>query len=1600
MIDDMTKMKTTFASGSGGGNDAGNDRDSLWSTDGFEMLLGICEGPIYGLDGDTEEEKLANLFVDDTAIRDVNGELQFPEAEFILRSESGKVLTDLEDNLYGQSPIAYLLGGNTSPHVVNATLVDDVTLTRTIPAAIAGQYNRVEIRLAVQQLYRATDEGYKSSSAELAIKWRYIGEDWTAIKQRVISDESSGGMSPENGAIPRRVNIYYLGLYYEAGQQGTLVGAWILNIETNKYEKYFYSQVWFQLELERDEWGATISKTQAEFAQFYAEKVAERHSREELGMDLLVKWIVVDGWGRLVIEEDDLVSNPTLLTDKITVEGKTTVGGFVRGYTFTVPNSEKGVELSVTLVGVENDEEFIQRISWLSYETENVGIAGSEAEAEYHAGTAMLHVAALLNSEIQNLPNISGVWKGLLCSVPTNYNPETKTYDESIVWDGEFKTEKRWTDNPFWIAYELVTNTRIGYYRINPRVTIDRYRVYTLAKHADEMLSDGDGGEHARFTFNGVITEKQNGLDLINYILGSANAQAYDDEHGQLVIVADRNTAAVATITPEQCIETSPNVVFTYSHTDLTERPNEIVSSYIDSELDWERQYLGPLVDQNAQDKHGANVLEYESVGCIYAQEAWRKMYFRLISSQTETMSVTFMLPNAGIRFELFDIINIVDPDQDWGISGRILALENKKVTFRDPIYLEESGTFYFLVQTQSDAIETISFTVDRVGFFKELTLSVAPTLDLPQYPAFSIQRENSAPGISKPFRIVSISEVDPESKAVSLTAVEVNRNKHDAADNLLLTNKPSFNFDNPKTGESPQNITVLKQEYVNVKDQRQLNLWLTWDSPSKVYLGAYYELQVFKDGVDTGLRLTTNATLIEVPNVTVGDYGFTVVMVYNDKKFYSDLFKWTINELSFVLGEYSEDQLFTSLSFSFNQGDLTCLIEAEYLFDVDAPRSKMPLLSSGLISGVRFSLIDNKTETLLLEGTSSDGEITYTLLEHLKKLGAASNDLRLEFQLIDQQGEYSVLRVENITADGVPLIVDIETNVVRQSLSASPLFDELVIEDVLVEWWIAKVIEGEPLPNIVDAELIRTAPTLVDYFNLDADSQYLLWARSIGPFGTTAFFPEQGGVLVYINESPLSGEGELIEEIQAELDTIPRAWDAMVNDIRLAAGQALITQEGLINKQAIVDEGVTRSQQLGTLWQELGNLNGLFPITTTNISNNSISTPKLMANSVLADKIAANQIYANHITANAVTADKISANAVIADKIAAGAVVADKLAANSVLASKIAAGAITADKIAAYAITAGKIKALAIEAVHLAANSVTTSKLAADIVLAVDATFTGRLLCSSGNAKLDFNPATGKCDIETTSIKMRGGNGGSFSVTENNQGSTAFIFSDSSGYSRCYIPEKGGIISQPPASYVPADFDARGYSDWGLYISNRNAANNWRGIFSPGGVSPFTGRHICIVKTPHIIEVGDLVSRARVVVKSDISNSISEVKKTETFKEKNVYGVYSEALTLATYLNSYDQLPLGMTWEQLSEEFDMDDELVTINSVGEGLINVCGLGGNILDGDNLCSSAMAGKAQQQDDDLVYNYTVAESHEDVIFDYPEQVKQIACTYRF
>lgn len=126
---------------------------------------------------------------------------------------------------------------------------------------------------------------------------------------------------------------------------------------------------------------------------------------------------------------------------------------------------------------------------------------------------------------------------------------------------------------------------------------------------------------------------------------------------------------------------------------------------------------------------------------------------------------------------------------------------------------------------------------------------------------------------------------------------------------------------------------------------------------------------------------------------------------------------------------------------------------------------------------------------------------------------------------------------------------------------------------------------------------------------------------------------------------------------------------------------------------------------------QAVAAIGGTFPITTTEITDGAVSTPKLAANSVDATKIAANTI----------TASQIAGGTITSTEIANGTITGTDIAGTTITGSNIVTGTITTTQIAANTITASDIQAGTITATELAAGSVTATKLAAGAVTVLD---------------------------------------------------------------------------------------------------------------------------------------------------------------------------------------------------------------------------------------------------------------------------------------
>jgi hypothetical protein len=176
------------------------------------------------------------------------------------------------------------------------------------------------------------------------------------------------------------------------------------------------------------------------------------------------------------------------------------------------------------------------------------------------------------------------------------------------------------------------------------------------------------------------------------------------------------------------------------------------------------------------------------------------------------------------------------------------------------------------------------------------------------------------------------------------------------------------------------------------------------------------------------------------------------------------------------------------------------------------------------------------------------------------------------------------------------------------------------------------------------------------------------------------------------------------------------------------------------------------------------------------------------------------------------------------------------------------------------------------------------------------------------------------------------------------------------------------------------------------------------------GTLSYFTGSHNALI-TPSTATEGDIVVDVEVIAKGDVSDTLTKVATSSTPNQKGAVGIFNTtkdkskesnfpaALHSTTLVESDSVLPEEV--KEIKPEFQAvwdAHDLISINSLGEGQINVCGEGGNLEIGDLIVTSSIAGKGKKQGDDIIRSTTVAKVRENVTFSTYSEVKQVACIY--
>jgi predicted phage tail protein len=525
------------------------------------------------------------------------------------------------------------------------------------------------------------------------------------------------------------------------------------------------------------------------------------------------------------------------------IRGKTTAQ-YERAYRIPLPAGGAPWDIRVRrLKGDSQSAKLNDEMAWAGY----TKLVESKISYRNSAVCGMAVNAALFGTRI---PARSYDVFGLICKVPNNYDAFAHSYDG--IWDGTFK--ESWTNNPAWVLYDLITNTRYGLGEdIDPELT-DKWGLYEIGRYCDEMVPDGRGGQEPRFAFNGVINTREDAYNVINSIASSFRGLVYWAA-GRIAVAQDRPGDSVRLISPSNVIGGS----FNYEGAALKARHTAVFVTWNNPE-DGYKPDIAIIEDRDLIRRFGYKRLDIVAYGCTSEGQAHRAALWALETERTQTEICSWQASFDQADLKPGDLVSIADPSYaEVRNGGRIKAIAGTMITLDAPVTIEAGSVLNVLLadgSIQKRPVITGSGETD--------ILEVESAFD-PQ-PLIGAQWILEQPSVNpRPFRIQSI--VESEKNVFEFTAALHDPTKYDYIDYGIKLPQPDYSAQPSGPLLPPTEIKVEEYLYragVSVKAAASVSWNLSADPRIKTY-ELQYQSPSQTGWVNFGFVAGTNAEISEV---------------------------------------------------------------------------------------------------------------------------------------------------------------------------------------------------------------------------------------------------------------------------------------------------------------------------------------------------------------------------------------------------------------------------------------------------------------------------------------------------------------------------------------------------------------------------------------------------------------------------------------------------------------------------------------------------------------------------------------------------------------
>lgn len=416
--------------------------------------------------------------------------------------------------------------------------------------------------------------------------------------------------------------------------------------------------------------------------------------------------------------------------------GKTT-SKYERSHVIDLPKFTSVLQVRVTRTTPDASSTSIQNDTYVESYTEII-----TAKLRMPMSAIISHVVEA--EQFPNIPSRAAHLKGRIISVPSNYDPVTRTY--TGVWDGTFK--QAYTNNPAWVFYDIVTHPRYGLGDQITSAMVDKWTLYGIGVYCDELVPDGFGGMEPRFTANVYLQTRDDATRVLQNMASIFRGITYA-MGGGIAALCDKPSDSVFTYTPANVIDGR----FNYAGSGKKARHTVALVSWNDLD-DMGRAKVEYVEDPEGIARYGVRETEVIAFGCTSRGQAHRMGKYILITEANENDTVNFGVGLDGTFVAPGRVIEIADPLRAGErMGGRILAATLTTLTVDRAPNVAAGDTITVMLADGTPCVRTLQ------GIAGDVLTVTAAFPSLPQEHAVWIAQRTTLK--AQTFRTISVEERD-----------------------------------------------------------------------------------------------------------------------------------------------------------------------------------------------------------------------------------------------------------------------------------------------------------------------------------------------------------------------------------------------------------------------------------------------------------------------------------------------------------------------------------------------------------------------------------------------------------------------------------------------------------------------------------------------------------------------------------------------------------------------------------------------------------------------------------------------------------------------